>query len=464
MLILLSSTVVLARLLTPADFGLVGMATTLTAFVMVFREVGLSTATIQQSSISSAQVSALFWINCAVGLLLTLTTIALARPLALFFGDDRVFSTTLLLSPVFVLNGLACQHQALLKREMRFQRLAIIDLVSAALGATVAVAVAYVGAGYHALILQQLTVGVCACGLSWILSPWRPELTLARRQLKHLLHFGSHIAGFDIVNYFSRNLDNVLVGRVWGAEALGFYSKAYQLFLVPIAQLRGPLALVALPALSRLQDDREAFASYYKSFLSTLALLTMPLAAVLFALADSLVLLILGPKWLASAAILKILAIGGLIQGVATTRGVVMTAAGKSKRYFWFGCVRSAYTSLSFLLGIPWGAAGVATAYVLCDYVALVPTLAYSFRGTPVRVADFFASVAPAAIATGAMLCVMKTIQVTIAPGHIDLVVTGMAGVAAYILALVIQPEGKRMLKTMWRAVEGALTRRQVPA
>ena len=254
-IIQIASTIIMARLLVPADFGLIAMVTAITGFAILFKDLGLSMATVQRSKITHEQVSTLFWINVTVSTVITLVIFGLAPAIAWFYGEPRLTLITMVLSLVFVLGGLTVQHQALMQREMRFKALAIIRVISILAGLIAAIAFALIGISYWALVIMQITTAMFNTAGVWLLCHWRPSHPFRRVDVKDLLVFGANLTGFDIVNYFARNLDNILLGRFWGANVLGLYSKAYSIMMLPINQIRAPLNAVAIPTLSRLQND-----------------------------------------------------------------------------------------------------------------------------------------------------------------------------------------------------------------
>ena len=216
-LLQIASTVVLARLLTPDDFGVIAMAATAMNFVMIFKDLGLSQATMQREHLTGSQVTTLFWLNVLFSVGLMLIVIALAPLIALFYDEPRLTEVTMALSVGFLLTGLSVQSEALLKRQMRFIPIAVVDFSATAIGFVAGIVSALLGIGYWALVVMRLAqqaaapVGVAlACG-------WRPGRPCWDPSAANLVRFGGHITGFSLLNYFSRNADNVLIGWYWGA-------------------------------------------------------------------------------------------------------------------------------------------------------------------------------------------------------------------------------------------------------
>ena len=234
------ATVVLARLLTPADFGLVAMVATVTGLGQAFADLGLSEATIQRKEISHEQVSALFWINVAIGLGLMLLTMALAPFLARFYRDPRLVDITLMVSLTFLFGGLRVQPDAILKRQMRFSALAARDVFSYSVAVPVAIVLAWRGASYWALVALPLTLNFIQMALSWLMVKWRPSLPRRDANVGSMIAFGGNVAASYFIVNVSRSADNVLIGWYSGAGPLGLYSRAYNLLMLPVRQLSAP--------------------------------------------------------------------------------------------------------------------------------------------------------------------------------------------------------------------------------
>ncbi len=443
------STIVLARLLTPRDYGLIAMVTAITSFVMMLKDMGLSTATIQKAEVNHSQVSTLFWLNAAFGFLLSVFTVGLAPLLAWFYGDPRLVWITLALSGVFLFTGLSVQHQALLRRQMKFGVLAVVEITSLTAGIIAAIIAAYFGAAYWALVIMQLVIPVANVIGLWITCKWRPGLPSRKSGIRSMLHFGLNTTGFGIVNYFSRNLDNVLLGRFYGSGVLGLYSRAYQILLMPISYIRIPLTLVAMPAMSRLQDNPARFRAYYTKLTSLLAFVSMPLMVFLAVCSDNIVLILLGEQWSEAGILFKIMAITGFIQTVATTWGLVLLSTGRANRYFRWGVINGILTITSFFVGLPWGARGVAIAYATLTYLILFPSLLYCFKGTPVSIATFMRAIWRPSLASIFMVVVILRAYAALS-GRSDIVVIAAClavGLVVYGFTFLVIPGGLRIIK-----------------
>jgi PST family polysaccharide transporter len=403
------TSVVIARLLLPEDYGLVGMVTALLGVAWLFSDFGLSMATVQKLETTDKEVNCLFWVNLALGGAVTLSIAALAPLIAWFYQEPRLTLVTLALSGTFLLAGLTIQHQALLKRQMYFGRLAAIELTSTCLSVPVGFLLAWWGAGYWTLIAMQMTAALVNVVGTWLACDWRPGRPSWHTGSGKSLRFGSNLLGFNLINFLARNLDNVLIGKFWGAHELGLYAKAYSLLLMPLQQINAPVANVATPALSRLQDNPTRYRNYYCAAVTMIAHVTTPCMLLAAVLADILVPLLLGPQWSGAIILLRIFALVALLQAVMNPTGILFITLGRADRLRRWGLVCIPFTLLGFAVGLPWGALGVATAFSVCVSAMCIPCLAYAVKGTPVTLHDLWDAlccpiILGIAMASGALL------------------------------------------------------------
>ena len=444
------STVILARLLSPDDYGLVAMVMAVTGFMMVFKDLGLSTATVQKDKVNHGQISTLFWVNVAVSAAAMLVIAAISPAIAWFYDEPRLIWIGLALSTSFLFVGLSVQHQALLRRQMRFAAIVTRDTAAMLIGAGLAIVLAWRGAVYWSLVAMQ--VGTAASGtiMLWLVCKWRPGWPVRGVGVRSMLRFGLDITGFQIVNYFARNADKILLGRFYGPSVTGLYSRAYSLFMLPISQIRAPLIAVAMPALSHLQNEPIRYARYYYKLVSVLAFITMPLAGFLFVCSENIIRLLLGEKWMDANAIFKILAAAAFIQAVETTRGLTLISLGLTKKYLKFGIFHSLFVVCCFIVGLPWSARGIASAYAIGQYIILVPSLWYCFRGTPVSVVGFFKAISQPVLASLAATAAMFAAYKWLLVSQPDFVVIGACltvGLVSYLMIWVVMPSGPATLR-----------------
>jgi PST family polysaccharide transporter len=462
-----ATTVVLARLLTPQDYGLIGMVAVVTGFVAMFKDLGLSAATVQREEINAEQISTLFWINLALSVAVMIVTAALSPLVAWFYGEPRVLLIMLVYAIGFLFGGAAVQHAALLNRQMRFTDLMVIEIASLLIGIVTAILLAWYGLHYWALVASQLAQGLSYTIGAWIACDWRPGWPSRVAGVGSMLSFGKNLTGFTIVNYFARNLDNMLIGKFWGSQQLGFYAKAYQLLLLPIDQINSPIAAVAIPALSRLTDDPDRYRQAYIRLLEKVAILTIPGVAFMIGTADWLVRIVLGPQWADASLIFALLGIAGLIQPTANTAGWLFISQGRTKHMFQWGMLGSGIIIASILIGLPWGAIGVAASYSITFLIVVAPLLFWFVtREGPIKKTDFYFTVATPLVAALVMLATLFAFRrLVVINRPIYGVAIGFLLASLVTLAvLLLIPRGRRALLDFKRTLTILISRSASPA
>ena len=436
------ATMTLARLLTPAEFGLVAMVSTVTALGQAFADLGLSEATIQRKEISQNQVSTLFWINVAIGMSLMLVTAALAPVLARFYRDHRLINITLVVSLTFLIGGLRVQPDAILKRQMRFTSLAIRDVASYAIAVPVAITMAWQGAGYWALVALPLTLNSVQMVLSLVMVNWRPGLPHRDAEVGSMIAFGGNVAASYFIISVSRSADNILLGRYTGAGPLGLYSRAYNLLMLPVRQLSAPVGGVAVPAFSRTQSDPERFARYYLRAVNLILWLSAPLFGYLFVAAEPTIVLVLGNQWREAAPVFQILAISALGQLLLDSTIWLFVSRGKSQQLLKLLLVASPIIIASYAIGLPFGIKGVALSGSLTLLAILPWILKVSFRGTDLTLRRLGQAIlCPISLCLAAVGLAELALRL-IAPERIvsKLLVTALGFAVAYSLSPLVSP------------------------
>lgn len=357
----LTSTVVLARLLSPEDFGLFAMVLAVTGFAALLGDFGLSNAAVQAERISAEQRSNLFWISTSVGATLYLGFFLAAPLIEAFYRVEGLATVVRVMAIGFVLSALTSQFTAHLTRALSFGKLALIDISAQAAGLGLALLLAINGAGYWSLVGQQLAAAGTLFVLTAVLSRWRPLLP-HRAPMRPLLTFAANSFGVQALSYVSGNVDSVALGRTSGPDALGLYDRAYQLFKIPVQQIAAPLTRVALPILSRQQSDRAVMSRYViKAQLG----MTYVLGAAFClgaALASPVIELALGPQWTSAAGIFAILALGGVFQVMGYVYYWSFLACGLTGLQLRFSLVTRGLMIALIILGAFFGPLGVAVA------------------------------------------------------------------------------------------------------
>lgn len=448
------ATAILARLLTPADFGVIAMVAAITGLIALFKDLGLSAATVQRHEISHQQVSTLFWINLAAGAVLALIGMAMAPLVAWLYGEPRLTAVMVALSCTFLFSGLAAQHSALLQRQMRFVPLAAIEVLSLLAGIVAAIALARAGFHYWALVAMTVVTAVATAVGSWIASGWRPGWPRRGAGVRPMLAFGGYLTGFNFLNYFTRNFDNVLVGVKLGAGPLGIYSRAYSLLLMPVQQINMPLSSVVLPALCRVVNEPAQYRRYLLRSTALIATLGMPLVAFAFADARELVLLLLGPQWEQAVPIFRWLAPAAFVGTLNVVPGWLCQSMGRTRRQFYWAAVAAPLTVIAFLIGIRWGIVGVAAAFSASWCLLMIAFIWYACLDSPVRPWDLARVLwRPALAATAAAACVFLLRRGPLASLDLGVllvpVVDAAIFAAAFLAALVAIPGGAREVREL---------------
>jgi O-antigen/teichoic acid export membrane protein len=384
----IGSLMVLGRLLEPRDFGLVGMVMAVIGIFDLFKDFGLSTAAVQRPNITNEQHSTLFWVNTLVGALLGLLVFASAPIVARFYHEPRLFAVTAVLSTGFLFNAAGVQHSALLQRQLRFTTIAGIEIVCLVAGIAVAIGMAWRGYGYWALVGMTIVSPLVSTVCSWLAARWIPGRPHRRVGLGSLLRFGGTLTLNGLVVYLGYNLEKVLLGRYWGAEALGIYGRAYQLVNIPTSNLNSAAGGVAFAALSRVQDDPPRLKSYFLKGYSLVLGLTLPLTIACTLFADDLITVLLGPKWFGTATIFRLLAPTIMVFGLINPLGWLLYATGMVGRSLRVGLVLAPVVISGYLIGLAHGPTGVALGYSSVLLLWVVPHIAWCVHGTVVSLRD----------------------------------------------------------------------------
>ena len=452
----MGSTIFLARFLSPNDYGLVGMTTVLLNFVQLFKDLGLSSATIQREKINHQQVSTLFWINLAVGCAIGLAVSLVSPLIAGFYQEPRLVLITLALASVFIFSGLTVQHQALLRRQMYFSHLVAIEVISLTIGLISGIICAWWGLGYWALVLMPIVRAIINMIGVWIVCDWRPGLPRWSREVSSMLAFGGNLTGFNLINYFSRNLDNILIGRFWGAAQLGLYAKAYQLVLLPILQINVPIDSVVLPTLSRLQNEPAKYTRYYYQSVLGITFLGMPIVAFLFATTDKLIPFLLGEQWLGAIPIFRFLMPAAFMGTFSIAGGWVYQSLNKTERQLRIGLVLSTVDVIIFLVSVRWGAIGVAAAYGLSRPIVWLPSFIFCYHNTPLKLGKLLQTLAYptcASLAAAGIVMGCNRLFPLFFNRMETLFLDGVVYGVSYLAVWCILPVGRQTLKTILKTI-----------
>ena len=393
----LVSTLILARLLAPSDFGLVAIVVSITAFVSTIRDFGLPMATVQRQSITHAELSALFWLNLKLAALVALVLTALAPAIAWFYGEPQLMGITLVTTVGIFVMGLSTVHMGLLLRQMRFGAITGIETCGVAAGVVTGIVAALLGAGFWALVLQQLTTNVTTGAALWLISRWRPGPPRGasgvgdtdHEGMRSMVSYGKYLTGARLVNYLGKNLDVVLVGKFAGAASAGLYQKAKQWAGLPFWQLYSPLTDILVASFSRLQPDPPLYRAYFRKAVMGLYFITAP--AMMFAVVEAreIIMLLLGPKWSAAVPIFRVMAVAAFAGSVTLVARWAYLAEGSTKRQLTWSLISTPLLVTGVGAGLWWGALGVAYGYAAATCLLAFPSLRYALHGSSLHISDF---------------------------------------------------------------------------
>jgi len=384
----LGSLMVLARLLDPKDFGIVGMVTAFTGVLSLFRDFGLSAAAVQHISVTEEQSSTLFWINLLVGGLLGVVALAAAPEIAAFYKDSRLIAVTAALSLGFLFNSAGVQHCAILQRQMRFTTLATIDVISLTVSSGIGIAGALAGYGYWALVAMTVTSPLITTIGYWVVTAWLPRWSYDFSRIRSMMRFGGTLTLNGVVAYLAYNADKILIGRFWGADAIGLYGRAYQICNIPTSNLNSAVGEVAFSALSRVQDDPKRFRSYFLKGYSLVLGFTIPITIACTLFAHDLIVVLLGPKWTGAIEIFRLLAPTIAVFAIINPLGWLLTSLGLVERGLKIALVFAPIMISGYVLGLSHGPRGVAFGYSAVMILWIIPHIAWCVHGTPVTVRD----------------------------------------------------------------------------
>jgi PST family polysaccharide transporter len=453
----IASAAVLARLLTPRDFGLLAMASSLTTFVSTFRDVGLPMATVHREDVDHEQVSGLFWINLTISALIALVMAALAPAIAWFYGDHRLIVLTLIVSASTFIGSVGVQHEALLQRQMRFTALTAVEIGSAMTGFALGVAMAVAGAGYWALVGQLVTSHLTRSASLWLACGWRPAVRLSRWPwtdggLRALVSYGAHHAASRVLAHVGRKLDQVLVGRLAGAAVLGLYSSASRWSQFPFRMINSPLVGVAVAGLSRVQHDSARYRAHARTALEAIFVASLPVLAFVFVESRRVIQVLLGAQWISAAPLFRILCVGAFAVSVTRVTKWLYLSQGTTRRELHWSLIATPLMILAVAIGTHWGATGVAVGYTAGEIALAYPSIQFCLRTSHLTRRDFFAAVArPIAASIGGGVSLFVGGPFLPASGHalFDLALKGILFSVAAVLSWLALPGGRRAARDL---------------
>lgn len=425
------ASIVLTRLLAPADFGLLAMVTVVTGFARVLSDFGMSSALIQAKTPEEREFSSAFWANVGLGLILSILLAGSAPLLASFYRETRVGTLMVVLSGQFLITSLGSVHSSRLQRRLAFGALVTSEVTSVVLGSVTAMVAAWQGAGVWSLVVRAHVQSiVLVCGL-WTAERWLPDLRFDFGALKRFLRFSLSLTGSRVLNYWTRNLDNLLIARFFGAADVGLYVRGYSVLMQPVSMVTTSLGRVMFPTFASIQDDLPRTRSVYRRTLQLIALVTFPSMALLWVTADDFVVGLFGPTWIRCVGVVRIFCVLGALQSLGTTAGWIFQARGRADLQLKWSIVATAVMVSSILAGVWWGSIEGVAMFTCIGSGGILLIPAFEVPGRLIGVS--FLQVCGYVL--GALGCTAAAVVVALGVRHLPMFSPGLLRLAAVWLA-----------------------------
>lgn len=377
-LIVLITTAILARILNPSDFGIIGMVYIYNRFLTVIGNAGISSAVIQKRNLNSLDLSSVFWFSLTIGFATVTFTFFVSPLIGSFFNFPELEQVLKTMSINFIFLGLSNVPLGIMRKAFRFHDIAVIDIVSNIFSGIIAVTSAFGGFGYWALVFQSISLLMFKTIGYLTFCRWKPHLVFSFKVVGQIWTYSGYILGFSIINYWARNADNILIGKFMGPDQLGFYSQAYRLMTLPIVVITGIITPTLHPIFSKYQDSTETMKQSYFKVLEVVGLLSFPMGIFFLLFSKSIIVFIWGEKFLSSVPVFRILAPLTMLQPIIAPSGTVLMALNKTKLLFFLGSFNALIMIGGITLGLPFGITGVALGYSV-SYITIVFPLTLFF-------------------------------------------------------------------------------------
>lgn len=400
-------TIILARLLVPEDFGIVGTAGIFTGFVVCINNLGFSAAIIQKDIITEKHLSTSFWASVLLAIVLYISTLGLSSYIANFFNKDLVKPVIHIIAIGFILGSLGAVQRSLLTRELDFKSLAFVDIANGVSYGVAALLLAFMGYGVWSLVYGGIFSDVIATIMLWIICKWKPKFIFNYRSFKELFSFGIYVMGQSIVNYFSSNVDYLMISRFLGQHLLGIYTIAYSLMMFPLKRLSSIITRVTFPVFSSIQDDNNRLRKGYLMTVQYLSVITFPLLSGLLIVAPEFIRVVYSEKWNEVIVPLQIMCIAGMLKSIGTTVGTVQYAKKRADIGFKWNLVELSILTGAIFIGKNFGIIGVAIAITITTIVMEPIIQLITNRLIDLKFSIFIASLAPASICSAVMICLV---------------------------------------------------------
>jgi PST family polysaccharide transporter len=465
-----AGTMVLARLLRPADFGLYAMVVSIAGLVIAVRDFGLPLAAIQQPTIKEAQLTGLFWLNARLSALLVAGLIVIAPIVAWFYREPRLTTIMWALSAGIFINCLSMLHWGLLRRQMRFATVMWLEIAALIAGIGAGVSAALFQLGVWSLVLQQITIYLVQTIGAAATCRWNPlavpqeTLRSADPALASMRRYGKFVTATRAVTYVHRNLSEVLIGRLWGAYQLGLYDKADQWAILPFQQMYVPMLNVVIASFSRVQDDVERYRSYFRRSLAALFAVTFPALALTILDAREAILLLFGPQWTDATPIFRLLAFAMFAGSATQAVRWVYLSEGLTQREFRWTLFATPVLIAGVAIGVFWGAVGVAYGFAIATVLLAYPSVSYAMIASKLSERDVWQPAWRPATCAAIAALVVWLLRNYVPPqpqsALARILLDGVVLAAAYLFCWILIPRGRAQLIELLRPARHFLARR----
>ena len=393
---------ILARLIAPSEFGVMGMVATFSGVIALFQLQGFASALIQKQNITETHKSSVFWLTISVGFLLALLMIWTAPWVGKFYHNDLVIPVARVMAVVFVISSLGAVHIALLTKTMDFKTLSIVDILGSTIGGVVAIVLAFRGAGVWSLVWQWIVTEITRVVVLWTLSDWRPRLLFRYRSIYDMLGFGVNLQVSSFFKYANQNIDNILIGKFLGSTSLGYYDRAYQLMRLPAIHMTTIIGRVFFPAFAKFQDDHAKIRRVFLRATQFIAFIVFPLAVGAIVTAPEFITLLYGPRWTSTIFPFQVLALVGALQTLGFF-GTIYLSQGRTDILLYMQILAVSLIVPAIVIGMRWNINGVAIAYAIANVLSAIPNQYVGLRLIGIRLRDYYRNLLPMTIASTMM-------------------------------------------------------------
>jgi PST family polysaccharide transporter len=436
----LGSQIVLARVLLPADFGVVAMAAVVNAVAYAVIDLGFNEAIIQRKEITQDHLSTAFWVICAMGITLCIITIAISPLVADFYGNELVGPVLRLSSLSFIITSSGAVHGALLRRRMEFSKFSVASLSETAIYLVASVSMAFAGLGIWSLVLGGLAGEIGYVSLRWVLCRWHPSIRFSLKSLKDLRKFGLNVMAAKVVYYATVRLDNLMIGKFMSSAAVGFYNLGGRTVAQPADVVRLSLSRVILPAFSMIQDEEERLRRGFIRSTAFLSLMALPIFTGLALVTPELIKVVFGEKWAPAIPPMQILCIMGAVTLIGRTNTPLFQAKGRPDIDLKFSLLNIAVLVPCLVIGIRFGTVGVALGESTAAIILWLIRQIFANRLINLSMRDYFLSLLPAAVGSAVMAVAVLVVRYglkSLAVPDVGVLVSSILfGTAIYFVAM----------------------------